>query len=417
MSIRKTLLVGGAVFLALAGASVCAFLIAYNNDLYTAQPGPSPNIVIRGGTLFAGTGHVPTKNSTIVVRNGLITCIGTKCEAPAGAIEIDATDHAILPGMIDLHGHFFGFRDRPSLPSLIWSTIRLRPDFRRAMLEAGVTSFRSVGDPRDAILDLKRKLNRRELAGPRMFVAGPIVTAPGGHPTYRGRDPNPGGFGGAMTFQSNDPLRVATEVSLLASQGVDGIKAVFHGRAATPDRPALPTLSVQTLRALTQAAGARGLWVAVHVGPQDETKKAVRSGATTIEHGVRNGHLIDAETLQTLVANDAVYVPTLGREPEGHLNIPALVKAGVAIGVGTDGEDYNEELSRLVAAGMSPSAVLLAATANGAKAIRRLDTLGTIQTRKIADIVIVNGAPWRDIGDMRSTIMVIQAGYIVLDRR
>ncbi len=66
---------------------------------------------------------------------------------------------------------------------------------------------------------------------------------------------------------------------------------------------------------------------------------------------------------------------------------------------------------------MPPSAVLLAATANGAKAIRRLDTLGTIETGKIADIVIVKGAPWRDIGDVKSTVVVIQAGYIVMDRR
>lgn len=101
------------------------------------------------------------------------------------------------------------------------------------MLEAGVTTYRLVGDPRDAVLDLKRKLHQRELAGPRMFVAGPIFTAPGGHPTLDGRDPNPGGFGGAMSFQSDDASQVAAEVTLLASQGVDGIKAVFNLKAPT----------------------------------------------------------------------------------------------------------------------------------------------------------------------------------------
>src|SRR5690606_2425987 len=92
-------------------------------------------------------------------------------------------------------------------------------------------------------------------------------------------------------------------------------------------------------------------------------------GATTVEHGVRNGNLVDDETLRRLVANDVVYVPTLGREPEGHLNILALYEAGVTIGVGTDtnnpemtyGESYHQELQGLVDAGMPSVAVLLAA--------------------------------------------------------
>jgi enamidase len=417
MSIKRKLLTALGVATAVIAVAVGAFFIAYNTGLYTAASGPPPEIVIRGGTLFDGTGAPPVENARIVLRDGVIACIGAACEATAAAIEIDATDLAIVPGLIDLHGHFLGRREATSLPSLIWDTMRLRPAFRRQLLESGVMSFRDVGGPRDAILEIKRALNARELAGPRIFVAGPLFTAPGGHPAYGGRDPNRSGVGGLMTFQSNDPEAVRNEVAVLASQGVDGIKAVFHGNAGPEGQPSLPTISSETLLALTQAAREHGLWVAVHAGPLHESAVAARSGATTIEHGVRNGNVIDDATLRALVDNDVVYVPTLGVEPGAEVNIPALFAAGVMIGVGTDAEDYHEELTRLADAGMPASAVLVAATFNGARALRRSDMLGTVEQGKLADLVLVNGAPWNDIRDLQSVALVIQSGFVVFDER
>ncbi|HEX6995644.1 MAG TPA: amidohydrolase family protein, partial [Gammaproteobacteria bacterium] len=103
------------------------------------------------------------------------------------------------------------------------------------------------------------------------------------------------------------------------------------------------------------------------------------AGVTTIEHGVRNGNAIDEATLEALREKEIVYVPTLGQEPGAEKNIPALLAAGVAIGVGTDVGDYHEELARLADAGMPAADVLLAATRNGAKALLRGDELGTIE--------------------------------------
>jgi imidazolonepropionase-like amidohydrolase len=400
----------------LLGVAAGILTIAYRSTLYPGQGAPPGDIVIRGGMLFDGTGTTPVDNPGIVVRNGTIACVGSACDIPDTATQVDADGLAILPGLIDLHGHFFGRRDDPGVAKLIWDAIRLRPDYRRQLIESGITSFRSVGDPRDAIFEVKRRLNARELGGPRMFVAGPIFTAPGGHPAYGGRDPNPGGFGGNMAFQSDDPRQVREEVDRLAAQGADGIKAVFHGNVAV-GQPSLPTLSLRTLEALADAARVHGLWMAVHVGPLHETGQAVQAGATTIEHGVRQGNLIDDSTLQTLISHHVVYVPTLGREPQGHLNIPALVASDVMIGVGTDGEDYHEELARLEDAGMPASEVLLAATINGAKALLRDQELGSIEAGKVADIVITQGEPWKNVRDLKAIVTVIQGGHLVFSRR
>lgn len=412
-TVRRVLL----VLLLVVGAAVTAVIVAYQAGLYGAQDGEPPEIAIRGGMLFTATGAAPIENPGLVLRDGLIACIGTGCRVSAEATELDASGLSIIPGLIDLHVHFFSRQDRPRLLSLIWNSAQMRPDVRRSLLESGITSVRSVGDPRDAILEVKEGIETRSLGGPRMFVAGPIFTAPGGHPTIRGQDPNSVEVGGPMTFQSNDPQEVSDEVALLAERGVDGIKVVLHGTPPTETDPGRPTVSIETLDALVDAATERDLWVAVHAGPLAESAEAARHGATTIEHGVRHGNRIDDETLQLLVENDVVYVPTLGREPQGHLNIPALREAGVAIGVGTDGEDYFEELERLRDAGMPDLDVLLAATRNGARGLGLAETLGTIEEGKAADLVLVDGEPWNVLGALREVRVVIQGGHMVPPQR
>lgn len=403
--------------LLVTGAAVGAVTVAYQAGQYGGPDGEPRELVIRGGTLFSGAGAAPIENTGIVLREGLIACIGSSCRASSEAVEVDATGLAIVPGLIDLHVHFLSRQDRPSLLKMIWSSAQLRPDLRRNLLESGITSVRSVGDPRDAIFEVKEGLETRRLGGPRLFIAGPIFTAPGGHPTVRGQDPNSVGIGGPMTFQSDDPQEVRDEVAVLAERGVDGVKVVLHGSQATESHPALPTVSLETLDALVTAAQERDLWIAIHAGPLAEAAEAARLGATTVEHGVRHGNLMDEQTLQLLVENHVVYVPTLGREPQGHLNIPALHQAGVAIGVGTDGENYFEELERLRDAGMPDNEILLAATRNGAKALRLNDTLGTIEEGKTADLVLVDGEPWNDITALRTARMVIQGGHVVLQGR
>ena len=416
------LTLGAVVVVCVVGAVVLYF--QYGKDLYVPLDGPAPEIVVRGGTLFDGTGSRPVPNPGIVVREGRISCIGAACEAGADAVEIDATGLAVVPGLIDLHVHFMAItRDNAdlSLPRLIWNIARARPDVRRKLLEAGVTSLRDVGGPQDAMFDLKAMLANGEIAGPRMFIAGPIFTAPGGHPAYGGNDPNRMGVGGDMAFQSDDAAAVRREVERLAERGVDGIKAVLHGAISDTGEVLLPTLSPATLEAIIQAAKANDLWVAVHVGTQNEAGIAAELGATTVEHGVRNENLVDEETLRRLVESDVVYVPTLGREPQGHLNIPTLYEAGVTIGAGTDtnnpemsyGESYHQELQRLVDAGMPSFAVLLAATRNAARGLGASAELGTLEPGKFADILLVRGEPWLDIGHLGSIDTVIQNGRIV----
>jgi hypothetical protein len=83
------------------------------------------------------------------------------------------------------------------------------------------------------------------------------------------------------------------------------------------------------------------------------------------------------ETMQKIVENNIIYVPTLDREPQGHLNITALNQSGVALGVGTDspveisnGNSYHHELSRMVNAGNSDAKALIYSNTKWCKCVR-----------------------------------------------
>lgn len=303
-----------AAILVVALLAVVVLFIAYNRGRYTALPPAQGRLVIRGGTLFDGTGASPQPGALIVIEADRIACVGTDCGIPEDARVIEADGLAVLPGLIDLHIHFgapAGQDLERSFPSLMWDYARQRPGVRRAFLEAGVTTIRSVGDvvgTFGSILDVRHQVASGQLAGPRVYAVGPLFTAPEGHPAgtiYKG---NPFLIENA-TRQVADPEEARIEIRELAGKGVDGIKAVYDGFGGR-----IPRLSLEVLQAIAEEAHRQGLWVAVHTGSAQEVYEAVRAGADTIEHGPLDGSSLDAETIALMRSRDVTYVPTLAVE-------------------------------------------------------------------------------------------------------
>jgi imidazolonepropionase-like amidohydrolase len=398
------------------------FMIAYQKDLYVWQ-NPQQNMWITNGQLFDATSEQPIENPGILVENGKISCLGSTCKRPQDVIHIDATGKGIVPGLIDLHGHILSAKAegiQQSIPAMIWDQLRFLPSVRRELIAAGITSYRTLGDVMPAIFQLKEELNEQNLAGPRIFIAGPIFTIKDGHPSQNKRIPD--WVLERSTVQSDDPVYVKQQIAALAKQGIDGVKVVYQSYTDEQGVVIMPRISNKTLHAITSEARKHRLWVAVHTGTPEETDEAIAAGITTIEHGIRHGNLIETKTMQKIVENNIIYVPTLGREPKGHLNIASLNQSGVMFGVGTDspveminGNSYHKELSRMVKAGIPDVKALLAATRNGADALGKSDELGTIEVGKFADILLVDGQPWQDITELKNIDMVILSGRIALD--
>ncbi|MYM90258.1 amidohydrolase family protein [Rugamonas sp. FT82W] len=96
-----------------------------------------------------------------------------------------------------------------------------------------------------------------------------------------------------------------------------------------------------------------------------------------------------------------------------------MYKAGVPIVAGTDdiaGFTLHSELALLVKAGLTPAQALQVATRNGARYTRTSNDRGSIAAGKLADLVLVEGDPTRDIADVRKVAAVITRGYVIYPR-
>ncbi len=98
-----------------------------------------------------------------------------------------------------------------------------------------------------------------------------------------------------------------------------------------------------------------------------------------------------------------------------------LHKRGALITVGTDilnpwmipGVSFHHELELLVQAGISPLDVLTIGSRNGAEGLGLLDELGTIETDKIADLVVLRADPLKSISNTRLIDLVIKGGEVI----
>ncbi len=97
--------------------------------------------------------------------------------------------------------------------------------------------------------------------------------------------------------------------------------------------------------------------------------------------------------------------------------------AGIKMGIGIDeGMDvisfpniYIEELEFFVEGGYTISEALVAATKTSAKILDMDDKLGTIEPGKLADVIVIDGKPDVNLGDLANMDIVIRDGYIVVE--
>ena len=412
-------------------------------NIWAAPPARDQQVAVlalRPALVWDGTGSPARRDRVVVIAGDRIVAVGDDVQIPAGAREIDLGGMTLVPGLIDLHIHFGAPAGRDlqrSQDELMKQYVAQRPEVRAALLDVGITSFRSVGDVLGnewwGIIGLAHMVKAGTLQGPRVFASGPIFTAPGGHPAgtiYRGND----WLIANAVREVTDPQASRAEVRRLAAAGVHGIKCVYDGG----HDGRLPRLSLDVMRAIIDEAHQHGLWVAVHTATNADVRDAVAAGADTIEHGIGREAQLDAQTLAVLKERRPTWVPTLAVQeaftPSPHRQaamrsrlemVKVLADSGVPIGAGTDtqgadmtfGASLHRELALLAEAGLTPANALTAATRDAAAAMRMDEHLGTIEPGKLADLVVVEGDPTKDIGAIAKVRMVIQDGRIVVDQR
>jgi imidazolonepropionase-like amidohydrolase len=202
--------------------------------------------------------------------------------------------------------------------------------------------------------------------------------------------------------------------------------------------------------AIIDEAHKHGIPVAAHIFSMEDAKGLLRAGIDAFAHGIRDRD-IDDETVALFVERPhVVLIPNLpdrgvkvdmswlrGSIPDGELaeiqagfkddpemqaffgiqarNMVRLHEAGVKIAMGTDGRimwEPHVQLADMVAAGMSPADVIIAATRNSAEVIGLHDT-GTLAGGMIADFIVLDANPLDDITNTRTINAVYLRGQKV----
>jgi imidazolonepropionase-like amidohydrolase len=372
--------------------------------------------VFESARVIVGDGSAPIENASIVVANGRITDVGpaARIKVPPGATRVNLTGKTVMPTIVDTHVHLGTTR------AALLKDLRDRAYF-------GVSAALSMGldPPGDPF-----KVRAEQPAGmARYFLAGRGITMP-----EQGRTDVP--------YWVTSPADARKAVQEQAALEVDIIKIWVDDRDGKYQK-----MPPEIYTAVIDEAHKAKIRVAAHIFNLSDAKGLLKAGLDAFAHGIRDVDADDEVVGLVKARRNVVLIPNMpdrgvkadytwlkgslsdaevakiqagatDRPPAQAAwgiqarNLKKLSDAGMTIAVGTDGNTAwapHVEMADMVASGMTPMQVLVAATKNGAEFLRMADT-GTIASGKNADLLVLDANPAEDITNTRRISAVYLKG-------
>ena len=401
--------------------------------------------VLENARLVDGTGAPAREQVTVVIENGLITHVGGPPAAiPDGAERIDLSGQTILPGLVMMHEHINYFSG-----AFVWDA--MPGSVPKLLLAAGVTTARTAGAEAPQIdLNLRERLDAGRAPGPRLSVTGAYLNGASG------------GFLGDTVTRTPEQARAA--VAYWGSLGASSIKVysaiapeVLQAAVEEANRRGMHVAGHLGEISCTEAASA-----GIHTIEHSLTSCATDLGVTPETMGTFRYRPEDPRArrlIAMLVERDVVLVATptttapydptpeelamlnpeqreryeaLVRDPPAYLPSPAamtswnaahraferdFVAAGGRLLIGGDASDFgvvpgyanHRAMIALAEAGFTPLQVIRFATSDAAAFLGFADR-GIVAPGKVADLLIVEGAPDRRLADIRNVRTVFRGG-------
>ena len=450
-----------------AGACLCAQAAppVFSKQVQGFIVQSAPVLAIVHVRVIDGNGTPAKDDQTVLLRDGRIAAVGAHVAVPEGAPVIDGGGRTLIPGLVGMHDHMF----YPAPMVNPEAREALYPEqgssFPKLYLAGGVTTIRTTGSTEPyADLELKKKIDAGEVAGPKMRTTGPYLEGKGS-------------FAPQMhELTGADDARRTVEYWI--SEGATSFKAYMN-------------ITRAELSAAIVAAHARDIKVTGHLCSIG-LAEAADLGIDDLEHGLvvdtefsegkqtdvcpdpraAGAHLatlgVDDPRIQGLirhlVGRHVAVTSTLpvfetfvpGRAPQDARVLDAMlpetrveylksrekvadtkdspwprlfalemaferafVQQGGTLLAGLDptgfggviaGYGDQREVELLVEAGFAPVEAIRIATLNGARFLGEERDIGSIEPGKAADLVLLQGNPAADIKDIENVVMVFKDG-------
>lgn len=389
-----------------------------------ARPKPSGTVVLSGARIITMKGNEVIERGDVVVTNNRIAAIGPKGKVaiPAGARTIDVTGKTIIPGFVDVHAHMWPPRDLHQ--NQVWQYL--------ANLAYGVTTTR---DPQSATTDVYAYadlVETGEIIGPRVYTTGPGVFSGVGLDNKESVDAYIKRYRDAYKTDTLKQYVVgdrnvrqmvamacydnkispttegALDMKLNISQMIDGYSGHEHSLPLQPIYKDVVELVAQTQTFYTPTI------LVAYGGPWAENYFFQN---TDVLNNKRLGRYIPKELINGMMRRRGQWFRA---EEYSFKQIAAgaadIVKAGGRAGIGGHGQmqglGVHWEIWAMQSGGMSTMDTLRVATIFGAEAIGLDKDLGSIETGKLADLVIMDRNPLTDIRNTDSISHVMKNGEL-----
>jgi imidazolonepropionase-like amidohydrolase len=380
---------------------------------------------IKAGRVIDPDTGKTASNQIILVQRGKITAIGVGLTIPVGATVIDLSRFTVLPGLFDAHTHLcMTVKQARDSGRYFYTTLNDPDSFRaiegvanaRAMLEAGFTTVRDVGNEGNyACTSLRRAIQADIVPGPTIVNAGRII-AP---------------FGGQFQLQQDKP-KLGEPEYLYADTRDEMVKAIrenihFGARVikiVVDDQRYI--YSAEDIRFMVDEAGRAGLKLAAHCWTRQGAHNAALAGVASIEHGfdMPDDELkLAKKNNVTLVGTEYLALTIPGTHDRWVDRLRRAFKIGVPLVYGTDVIDAVEGQTRgtlaisgidpWIEAGVPAPAILKAMTVDAARLLDVDKDRGSLRVGLAADMIATVDNPIENANALKRVSFVMKNGVVI----